>query len=91
MLSNNLRPITNGTIVKAKPDRYDGARASDINKQVREELDELIMSSTDHLVSCLPNCFLEANGPSGSGAIGKRQACYDGSLGARVTKCDSGR
>lgn len=84
VLFNNLRPITDGSIVKAKPDKYDGARASEINKDVRAELDNFIMPSTDRNVPVLPNFFVEAKGPSGSGAVGKRQACYDGALGARA-------
>jgi hypothetical protein len=31
----------------------------------------------------MPNFFLEAKGPDGSLAVARRQACYDGALGAR--------
>jgi hypothetical protein len=30
-----------------------------------------------------PNFFLAAKGPDGSASVAKRQACYDGALGAR--------
>lgn len=30
-----------------------------------------------------PNCYLEVKGPEGSAAVARRQACYDGAIGAR--------
>ena len=35
----------------------------------------------------LPNFFLEVKGPEASAAVAKRQACYDGVLGARAMQC----
>lgn len=86
VLFNNLTPLTDGSIVRAKPDKYDGARASEINKDVRAELDNFIMPSTTRNAPLLPNFFVETKGPWtwGPGAVGKRQACYDGALGARA-------
>ena len=31
----------------------------------------------------MPNFFTEVKGPNGSAAVAKRQACFDGALGAR--------
>ena len=41
------------------------------------------MPSTNTAASCLPNFFTEGEGPNGSIAVCKRQALYDGALGAR--------
>ncbi|KAH8708341.1 hypothetical protein GQ44DRAFT_816071 [Phaeosphaeriaceae sp. PMI808] len=42
-----------------------------------------IIPSTQHDLPIAPNFFLEVKGPDGTAAVAKRQACYDGPLGAR--------
>ncbi len=79
----NLEPLTDGTLVDAKPDFYDGARPAQIDRQIRAELGSYITPSTQQQAPALPNFFTEAKGPDGSAAVAKRQACYDGALGAR--------
>lgn len=79
----NLKPLTDGTLVDAKPDFYDGARPIQIDRQIRAELGSYITPSTQHQAPALPNFFTEVKGPDGSGAVAKRQACYDGVMGAR--------
>ena len=79
----NLKHLTDGSITKAKPDCYDGSRPADLNKQIREELGPYIVPSTNTAAPCLPNFFTEGKGPNGSTAVCKRQALYDGALGAR--------
>ncbi|KAL8798120.1 MAG: hypothetical protein Q9182_006947 [Xanthomendoza sp. 2 TL-2023] len=79
----NLEPLTDGTLVDAKPGFYDGARPTQINRQIRTELGSYITPSTQDQAPALPNFFLEAKGPDRSAAVAKRQACYDGALGAR--------
>ncbi|KAH0544333.1 hypothetical protein FGG08_001474 [Glutinoglossum americanum] len=83
LLFTNLEPLTDGTLVDARPDYYDGARPEQIDKRVRDELESVIIPSTMQHAPCLPNLFVEGKGPDGSPAVAKRQACYDGALGAR--------
>ena len=83
LLFGNLKHLTDGSITKAKPDCYDGSRPADLNKQIREELGPHIVPSTNTAAPCLPNFFTEGKGPNGSTAVCKRQALYDGALGAR--------
>lgn len=69
----------------AQPDQYDGCKSTDIYPVVREyaDLEKYIMPSTDKRRLCLPNFFLELKGPPGKYCEVRRQACYDGVLGAR--------
>ena len=83
LLFGNLKHLTDGSITKAKPDFYDGSRPADLNKQIREELGPYIVPSTNTAAPCLPNFFTEGKGPNGNTAVCKRQALYDGALGAR--------
>jgi hypothetical protein len=79
----NLKDLTDGSLTKARPDFYDGSRPAELNKRVREELGEYIVPSTNKSAPCLPNFFVEGKGPTGSAPVAKRQALYDGALGAR--------
>ncbi|SLM38477.1 hypothetical protein LPUS_08696 [Lasallia pustulata] len=79
----NLRDLTDGSITKAKPDFYDGSRPADLHKDIREELGAYIVPSTNTAAPCLPNFFTEGKGPNGNPAVCKRQALYDGAVGAR--------
>ena len=83
LLFGNLKHLTDGSITKAKPDCYDGSHPTDLNKQIREELGPYIVPSTNTAAPCLPNFFTEGKGPNGNTAVCKRQALYDGALGAR--------
>ena len=79
----NLKDLTDGFITKAQPDFYDGSRPADLDKRIREELGPYIVPSTNTAAPCLPNFFTEGKGPNGNTAVCKRQALYDGALGAR--------
>jgi hypothetical protein len=70
--------------VGAKPDFYDGAPAGQLDQRVRSELSGYIIPSTQHTAPILPDFFVEGKGPHGSTAVAKRQALYDGTLGARA-------
>ncbi len=83
LLFGNLKHLTDGSITKAKPDCYDRSRPADLNKQIREVLGPYIVPSTNTAAPCLPNFFTEGKGPNGNTAVCKRQALYDGALGAR--------
>lgn len=79
----NLKDLTDGSITKAKPDFYDGSCPAELDKQIREDLDHYIVPSTNTTAPCVPNFFTEGKGPTGSSIVCKRQALYDGALGAR--------
>lgn len=83
LVFGNLEPLTHGNFVDAKPDFYDGTRSAQINLRIREELGLYITPATQGQAPALPNLFTEAKGPDGSAAVAKRQACFDGALGAR--------
>ena len=84
ILFTNLEPIVDGLTTKAKPDLYDGTRPEDIDKSVRDELGTIILPSKRSLVPALPNFLMEVKAPMGSVAVGTRQVCYDGAIGARA-------
>jgi hypothetical protein len=79
----NLDPLTDTTLKPGNPDIYYGARPEQLSRKVRDELSGEIIPSTQHDLPTVPNFFLAAKGPDGSAAVAKRQACYDGALGAR--------
>ncbi|CRG92463.1 hypothetical protein PISL3812_09524 [Talaromyces islandicus] len=80
----NLDHLTDGTLVPGNPDRYYGARPEQLDRQIRNKLDDQIVPSTQHDLPVAPNFFLAAKGPDGSASVARRQACYDGALGARA-------
>lgn len=79
----NLKDLTDGSITKAKPDFYDGARPAELNKQVREQLSEYIEPSTKKNAPLLANFFAEVKSPDGKAPANELQAMYDGAIGAR--------
>ncbi|ERF69373.1 hypothetical protein EPUS_08645 [Endocarpon pusillum Z07020] len=83
VLFTNLTPLTNDMLTAAKPDLYYGARPEQLNRRVRDELSGHIIPSTQDDLPIVPNFFLAAKGPNGTAAVARRQACYDGALGAR--------
>ncbi|KAH6662170.1 hypothetical protein B0J14DRAFT_707781 [Halenospora varia] len=83
LLFTGLDPIANNTTVDAKPDFHDGTRLGDVDKQVQGGLKHFIIPTGHRTAPVAPNFFLEAKGPRGGTDVAKRQACYDGALGAR--------
>lgn len=81
---NNLAPLTDGTITKCKPDYYEGSCPADLNESIRQDLAQQILPSTNTDRACLPNFFVELKGPNGNATVARRQACYDGAIGARA-------
>ena len=69
-------------LVPGNPDIHYGARPEQLDRQVRNELNDLLVPSTQHDLPILPNFSFAAKGPVGSLAVAGRQACYDGALGA---------
>ncbi|KAF7509319.1 hypothetical protein GJ744_008213 [Endocarpon pusillum] len=80
----NLAPLTSGNLVPGNPDFYHGARPESLKREIRDELDELIVPSTQHDLPIVPNHFMAAKGPDGSLAVADRQAAYDAAFGARA-------
>lgn len=80
---SNLDHLTDGRLVPGHPDIYYGARPEQLNRQIRDELNGRIIPSTQHDLPMAPNFFLAAMGPDEPPAVAKRQACYNGALGAR--------
>lgn len=80
----NFDHLTDGTLVPGNPDIYHGARPEQLERRVRDELSGHIIPSTQDDLPIAPNFFLAVKGPDGTGAVAKRQACYDGALGARA-------
>ncbi|KAK2740729.1 hypothetical protein FQN57_005961 [Myotisia sp. PD_48] len=64
-------------------DRFYGARPEQLERPIRNTLNNNIIPSTQDNLPMLPNFFLETKGPDGSIAVVERQALYDGALGAR--------
>ena len=83
VLFTNLTPLINDMLTAAKPDLYYGARPEQLDQRVRDELSGHIIPSTKDDIPIAPNFFLAAKGPDGTAAVARRQACYDGALGAR--------
>lgn len=79
----NLNHLTDGRLVPGNPDRYYGARPEQLDRQVRNELSNYIIPTTEEDLPIVPNFFLATKGPDGSPAVADRSACYDGALGAR--------
>ena len=80
---NNLEDLTDRPLTQGKPDVYYGARPEQLDRGVRDALSRHIIPSTQDDLPVAPNFFLEVKGPNGSAAVARRQACYDGALGAR--------
>ncbi|KAL8992299.1 MAG: hypothetical protein Q9169_007204 [Polycauliona sp. 2 TL-2023] len=83
VLYNNLEVLTDGSLVQAKPDFYDGNLPETLNLDIRKHLGERIVPSTDDSRPCLPNFFAEVKGYDGKPKVNEHQVWYDGVLGAR--------
>ncbi|KAL9621088.1 MAG: hypothetical protein Q9160_004473 [Pyrenula sp. 1 TL-2023] len=81
---SNIDDMAPDIFKKPKPDLYWGARPAQINRQVRQDLNHQILPSTKADYPAAPNFFFETKGPSGSAAVQRRQACYNGALGVRA-------
>ncbi|MCJ1377738.1 hypothetical protein MMC17_000834 [Xylographa soralifera] len=79
----NLDHLTDGALSSGNPDRYYGARPEQLNPKIRDQLSGTIVPSTQTDLPIAPSFFLATKGPDGSVSVARRQACYDGALGAR--------
>ena len=81
---NNFASLTDSNLVSARPDCFDGARPEQLDRQIREELSNLIIPLNQGDRPIVLNFFLELKGSKGLLDIGKQQAYYNGALGARA-------
>ncbi|PHH75048.1 hypothetical protein CDD80_2665 [Ophiocordyceps camponoti-rufipedis] len=79
----NLDNLLDGLTVPGNPDIYYGALPEQVDRAVRLEIGGHIIPTSDDSLPMAPNFFLHVKGPYGTTAVAKRQACYDGALGAR--------
>ncbi|KAF4449549.1 glyoxylate reductase [Fusarium austroafricanum] len=84
ILFGNLEPLTDGSLVSAKPDIYHGSSPGSLSLTIRNEIGHHIVPSTKDDRPIVPNFFVEVKGPRGNELVVERQACYDGSIGARA-------
>jgi len=82
----NLGPLTDGTLVPGNPDLYYGARPEQLKRTARNEMNKMVVPSTQQDLPIVPNFSLAVKGPDGSLSVATRQACYDGALGARAIR-----
>ena len=83
LIFRNLDPLTDSSLMDGQPDYYEGSRPGPPDRRIREELGDFVVPSTHEDAPFLPNLFGEAKTPAGTFAVARRQACYDGALGAR--------
>ncbi|KPM41205.1 hypothetical protein AK830_g5335 [Neonectria ditissima] len=79
----NLEHLTDGSLAAAVPDEYYGAPPEQLHLKVRQELEHVIIPTSQKNFPISPNFFLEVKGPRGTPAVLQRQACYDGAMGTR--------
>lgn len=82
-LFTNLAPIVEN-VTKPKPDMYDGARPQQLDPRIRHSLGPHIVPSKNSSRPVVPNFFLEGKSADGRADVARRQACYDGAIGARA-------
>ncbi|KAM5485176.1 hypothetical protein McanCB56680_002096 [Microsporum canis] len=71
-LFGNLAPLTDSTLAIAKPGHFFGSLPKYLEPEIRDELSEYIIPSTQANLPMLPNFFLEAKGPDTSLAVAIR-------------------
>lgn len=85
VIMTNLDPLTKyDTVVRLKPDFYDGAAFDDVDLEVRRKLNQLIVPTRVDCKIVCPNFFMEVKKPDGGVAVLKRQAMHGGAVGARA-------
>ncbi|KZZ99188.1 hypothetical protein AAL_02739 [Moelleriella libera RCEF 2490] len=80
----NLDSLTKEATVRAVPDYFDGAHPEALDRQVSQDLSQMIIPTKHSGVPTAPNFFLEVKASKGSADVDLRQACLDGAYGARA-------
>ena len=84
IMFGNLRPLTDGNITPGNPDIFYGSRPEKFQAHVLEDLQDLVLPSTQRDLPALPNFSIAVKGPRGLYEVAELQARYDGALGARA-------
>lgn len=66
---NNLNPLANDTLASINPDIFYGARFKQLDRHIREKLNNRIILSTESTLPILSNFFTEVKGPDGFLAV----------------------
>lgn len=80
----NLELMTENTTAIPVPDFFDGVLPGAVDRQVREDLNKIIVPTKHANTPIAANLFLEAKGPAGTGDVAKGQAIQDGATGTRL-------
>lgn len=62
LLSMNLQPFADD-LANAEPDIYDGLNPSDVDKQLRKDLDRFIVPTSHGRAPIVPTFFFKIKGP----------------------------
>ncbi|KAL7792574.1 hypothetical protein V8C37DRAFT_402301 [Trichoderma ceciliae] len=80
----NLESMAENTTAIPVPDFFDGVLPGAVDKQVREDLNRIIVPTKHSNVPIATNLFLEVKGPAGTGDVAKGQAIQNGAIGTRL-------
>ncbi|OAA63502.1 hypothetical protein SPI_03665 [Niveomyces insectorum RCEF 264] len=80
---SNMDDLTDGTILWAYPDEYDGAEPEQLHKQIRADLCGLLYTSRKMVLPIVPNNVVVA---TGSLLRDQLQAQYSAALGSRAVR-----
>ena len=84
LLFNNLDSLTEDATVNPNPDFFDGADFEAVDREVRKDLEKVIIPTRKVGVPVAPNFFLEVKSPTGNLYEAKRQVVLDGAHGAAI-------
>lgn len=83
-ICSNLADLTDDKLTIPKPDYMEGCEQTITNGRLREALSPFIVFADVEEAPFSSNFFTEVKGDSGGLDVAKRQARYDGALGARA-------
>lgn len=81
---NNMKNLTDGSIVKLKPDIYDGADPDKIDAEILKQLRSFLQPLEEKKSPVVPNFFAQFRSPKLEAFVGEHQVRYAGALGARA-------
>ena len=85
MVFIKLELIASKTTIDAKLNFY-GVLAT-VDAQICQNIGSFIIPTGHATAPLVPNLLIEAKPPKGGVDVAKRQACYNGALGARQSSC----
>ncbi|VUC33766.1 unnamed protein product [Clonostachys rosea] len=80
----NLDSMTDGELYVPQPDFCDGAWPETVDDKVRDELERVIVPSSDAENLLATNFFLQVKGPKGTFDVAQKQVTLDGAYGSRM-------